>query len=58
MQSSCTVLDVSPVEFMLLILVTVQFIFVKIMYSAYLDAFVFSCFSLLFISSFLAVHHS
>lgn len=55
MQSSCTVLDVSPVEFMLLILVTVQFIFVKIMYS---DAFVFSCFSLLFISSFLAVHHS
>lgn len=51
-------LDVSPVEFMLLILVTVQFIFVKIMYSAYLDAFVFSCFSLLFISSFLAVHHS
>lgn len=48
MQSSRTVLDMSPVKFMLLILITVQFIFVKVMIlpiRILLSFLVFLCYS-------------
>lgn len=48
MQSSHTVLDMSPVKFMLLILITVQFIFVKVMIlpiRILLSFLVFLCYS-------------